>query len=544
MKNNILSVCTLLVAMNVFSQNEKTLVTINKEKTTITDFKRIYEKNLDAIDSEEAKDVTNNLALYINYKLKVEEAYLLKFDTLPSYKKEIASYKDQLAAPYLQDTTFITELVKEVYLRTKNEVKAKHILIRTLNDATPKDTLISFNKITTIRNRIINGENFEKVAVETSEDTSAQGNAKKGVEANKGNLGYFSAFNMVASFEDAAYKTKVGAVSMPFRSKFGYHILKVDDFRAAKGEIEAAHILISNSTKSSKAKINEVYKRLQNKETFAKLANEYSDDRGSKAKGGKLDKFGTGRMVKPFEIAVFSLENEGDFSKPFKTRFGWHIVKLLKKHPIRSFAEMKQELTAKIKRSSRMQMSETAVINKLKKQYSIIENEESKVILNRKDIRTISKDSLQNNIISINDSNIKQETFVEYLKNRRNKPIYVLFEMFKNQEILAYYKKNLVNTEPEYANVLKEYEDGLLLFELMQQKIWNKSSKDTLGLKTYFSNNKEKYGTKELKNIKGEVMNDYQNFLEKDWIADLRKKSSIKVSKRQLKKLIKFYDRE
>jgi len=544
MKNNILSICTLLVAMNVFSQNEKTLVTINKEKTTITDFKRIYEKNLDAIDSEEAKDVTNNLALYINYKLKVEEAYLLKFDTLPSYKKEIASYRDQLAAPYLQDTTFITELVKEVYLRTKNEVKAKHILIRTLKDATPKDTLISFNKITTIRNRIINGENFEKVAVETSEDTSAQGNAKKGLEGNKGNLGYFSAFNMVASFEDVAYKTKVGAVSMPFRSKFGYHILKVYDFRAAKGEIEAAHILISNSTKSSKAKINEVYKRLQNKETFAKLASEYSDDRGSKAKGGKLDKFGTGRMVKPFEIAAFSLENEGDFSKPFKTRFGWHIVKLLKKHPIRSFAEMKQELTAKIKRSSRMQMSETAVINKLKKQYSIVENEEAKDILNRKDIRTISKDSLQNNIISINDNNIKQETFVDYLKNRRNKPIYVLFEMFKNQEILAYYKKNLVNTEPEYANVLKEYEDGLLLFELMQQKIWNKSSKDTLGLKTYFSNNKEKYGTKELENIKGEVMNDYQIFLEKDWITDLRKKSSIKVNKRQLKKLIKFYDRE
>ena len=544
MKNNILSICTLIVAMNVFSQNEKTLVTINKEKTTITDFKRIYEKNLDAIDSEEAKDVTNNLTLYINYKLKVEEAYLLRFDTLPSYKKEIASYKDQLAAPYLQDTTFITELVKEVYLRTKNEVKAKHILIRTLNDATPKDTLISYNKITTIRNRIINGENFEKVAVETSEDSSAQDNVQKGIEGNKGNLGYFSAFNMVASFEDAAYKTKVGAVSMPFRSKFGYHILKVDNFRAAKGEIEAAHILISNSTKSSKAKINEVYKRLQNKETFVKLANEYSDDRGSKTKGGKLDKFGTGRMVKPFEIAAFSLENEGDFSKPFKTRFGWHIVKLLKKHPIRSFAEMKQELTSKIKRSSRMQMSETAVINKLKKQYSIIENEESKVILNRKDIRTISKDSLQNNIISINDSNIKQETFVEYLKNRRNKPIYVLFEMFKNQEILAYYKKNLVNTEPEYANVLKEYEDGLLLFELMQQKIWNKSSKDTLGLKTYFSNNKEKYGTKELKNIKGDVMNDYQNFLEEDWIADLRKKSSIKVNKRQLKKLIKFYDRE
>ena len=183
------------------------------------------------------------------------------------------------------------------------------------------------------------------------------------------------------------------------------------------------------------------------------------------------------------------------------------------------------------------------LIKKLKKQYSIVENEESKDILNRKDIRTISKDSLQDNIISINDSNIKQETFVEYLKNRRNKPIYVFFEMFKNQEILAYYKKNLVNTEPEYANVLKEYEDGLLLFELMQQKIWNKSSKDTLGLKNYYTSNISKY-KKEYDKIKGEVMNDYQTYLEKNWIADLRNKSAIEVNKTQLKKLINSYNKK
>jgi len=544
MKKNILSICTLLITMCVFSQNEKTLVTINKEKTTVADFKRIYEKNLDAIDSEEAKDVKNNLVLYINYKLKVEEAYLLKFDTLPSYMKEIASYKDQLAAPYLQDTTFMAAFVKELYFRTKNEVKAKHILIRISKDAAPKDTLNSFNKMIAIRDRIVNGEDFEKVASEVSEDKSAQDNLKTGRKGNKGNLGYFSAFNMVASFEDAAYKTKIGAISMPFRSQFGYHILKIDDFRKAKGEIEAAHILISGTSKVSKAKIDEVYTKLQNKEAFEKLAIEYSSDSGSKAKGGKLGKFGTARMVKSFEIVAFSIENEGDFSKPFKTRFGWHIVKLLKKHPIKPFVEMKQELKAKVKRSSRMQMSETAVVNKLKKQYSIIENEEAKKILNRKDLRTISKDTLQNTIITINGSNIKQEAFVNFIKNKKNKSVYVLFETFKNKEILAHYKENLVHTEPEYAYVLKEYEDGLLLFELMQQKIWNKSSKDTLGLKTYFSSNKENYKAKELKSIKGAVMNDYQNYLEKNWIADLRNKSKIKISKRQLKKLIKFYEKK
>lgn len=544
MKKRVLSICILLTTMGVFSQNEKTLVTINKEKTTVADFKRIYEKNLDAIDSEEAKDVTKNLELYINYILKVKEAYQIKLDTLPSYKREIASYKNQLSAPYLQDTTFITALVKEVYFRTKNEVKAKHILIRTSKDAIPKDTLIAYHKIVKIRNRIINGEDFEKVAAETSEDKSAQDDLKTGRKGNNGNLGYFNAFKMVSSFEDAAYTTKVGEVSMPFKSQFGYHILKVDDFRVAKGELEVAHILIADTTSIGKDKIDQIYGKLQKKEVFDVLAKEYSDDKGSKANGGKLNKFGTGRMVKSFEDAAYSIENVGDFSKPFRSRFGWHIVKLLKKHPIKSFAELKNELRGKIKRSSRMQMSETAVINKLKATYSIVDNEEAKKILERNNIRAMQADSLQNTLFSINDKKITQETFVKYIRNRRHIPVYVLFDMFKNQEILNYYKENLVYTEPEYAYTLKEYEDGLLLFELMQQKIWNKSSKDTLGLKTYYANNKEKYNSKELKNIKGEVMNDYQTFLEKNWISDLRKNNKIKVSNKQLKRLIKFYEKK
>jgi peptidyl-prolyl cis-trans isomerase SurA len=541
MKKRIVSICILLGSMSVFSQNEKTLVTINKEKITVADFKRIYEKNLDVIDTEEAKSVTKNLALYINYKLKVKEAYQLQLDTLASYKKEIESYRNQLSEPYLQDTTFIADLVKEIYFRTKNEVKAKHILVRTFKDASPKDTLASYNKILDIRNRIINGEDFEKVAEETSEDTSAQDNPKTGRKGNKGNLGYFSAFKMVAAFEDVAYATKVGMVSMPFRSQFGYHIMTVDDFRASKGALEAAHILITDTTKIGAAKINDVYAKLQQKETFEKLVKEYSEDTGSAANEGKLNKFGTGRMVKSFEDAAFSLENEGDFSTPFRTPFGWHIVKILKQYPVESFLNMEKELTAKIKRSARMQMSETAVINKLKAKYTIVENEEAKNILDTKNIRTLPKDSLQNILITINEKEITQEIFIKYIRNRRNKSLYLLFTMFKDHEILEYYKENLVNTEPEYAHILKEYEDGLLLFELMQKKIWNKSSKDTIGLKTYFSNNKKKYNSEELKDKRGEVMNDYQNFLEKNWILELRNKSKIKVRKSQLKKLINFY---
>jgi peptidyl-prolyl cis-trans isomerase SurA len=541
MKKIILSICIFLIALSVFSQKRKTLVTINNEVTTVADFKRVYEKNLDALDSEEAKSVPKNLELYINYKLKVAAAYQLKFDTLPSYKKEIEMYRNQLSAPYLQDTTFIADLVKDVYFRTKIEVNAKHILIRTSKDATPKDTLVAYNRISLIRDRILNGEDFESVAVETSEDKSAQDDVRSGRAGNKGDLGYFGAFKMLASFEDVAYSTKIGAVSNPFRTQYGYHLIKVDDFRPSKGDLEAAHILIADTTAAGKVKIEEIYSQLKENIAFEKLAQEFSADTGSKAKGGKLSKFGTGRMVKPFEDAAFSLKEEGDVSEPFKTRFGWHIVKLLKKFPVRSFDAMKEELTAEIKRSPRMQMSETAIINKLKSKYEIIEFESAKNILENKNIRKLPKDSLQEIIFSINTKNIPQEVFVEYLQRRQNKPIYTLFDAFKSEQILAYYKENLVFTEPEYAYTLKEYEDGLLLFELMQDKIWNVSSKDTLALKTFFSGNKEKYKTKAFKNIKGEVMNDYQNFLEKNWIFELRSKNQIKINSRQLKRLIKLY---
>ena len=544
MKKSIL-LFMLIAHVVLFSQKKsKTLVTINDSIITVADFKKVYEKNLDAIDNEESKNVPYNLDLFINYTLKVKEAYQLKLDTLPSYKKDIEIYRNQLSAPYLQDKSFTEKLIKEAYFRTKNEIKAKHILIRTKKNATPADTLAAYNKILKIRNRILAGEDFEKVAAATSDDDSARDNPQRKFKGNKGNLGYFSAFKMVYPFEEAAYKTPVGEVSMPFKTRFGYHILKVDNIRASKGEVEVAHILVTDLAPTGKTKIDEVYAKLIEGKSFDSLAKIYSNDNSSKDKGGKLTKFGTGRMVPSFENAAFSLREVGDFSKPFKTRFGWHILRLLKKHPLKSFEEMKATITKRLKRSGRMKLSDDAVLNKLKKNYRITEHESAKLILNRKDIKTISKDSLKNILFSINEKNFTQADFVSSIANKKRQPIAVLFELYKNEEIVKYFKENLVNTAPEYAAILKEYEDGLLLFELMQQKIWHKSSKDTLGLKQFFVENKKNYDVEDLSEIKGRVINDYQNFLEQNWIADLRKKNSIKINKRQLKKLIKFYEKK
>ena len=544
MKKSIL-LFMLIAHVVLFSQKKsKTLVTINDSKITVADFKKVYEKNLAAIDNEESKNVPYNLDLFINYTLKVKEAYQLKLDTLPSYIKEIETYRNQLSAPYLQDKSFTENLIKEAYFRTKNEIKAKHILIRTKKNAKPADTLAAYNKILKIRNRILAGEDFEKVAAATSDDDSARDNPQRKFKGNKGNLGYFSAFKMVYPFEEAAYKTPVGEVSMPFKTRFGYHILKVDNIRVSKGEVEVAHILVTDLAPTGKTKIDEVYTKLIEGKSFDSLAKRYSNDNSSKDKGGKLTKFGTGRMVPSFEKAAFSLRDIGDFSKPFKTRFGWHILRLLKKHPLKSFEEMKATITERLKRSGRMKLSDDAVLNKLKKNYRITEHESAKLILNRKDIRAISKDSLQNILFSINERNFTQAAFVSSIANKKRQPIAALFELYKNEEIVKYFKENLVNTAPEYATILKEYEDGLLFFELMQQKIWHKSSKDTLGLKQFFVENKKNYAVEDLSEIKGQVINDYQNFLEQNWIADLRKKNSIKINKRQLKKLIKFYEKK
>ena len=526
----------LIVSSSVFAQRDhQVLVTLNGEEITVADFKKVYEKNLNAIDSDENRDLVRNLNLYINYRLKVKEAYDLKLDTLKSYKREIETYRNQLVAPYLTDKEYLKELVKEAYYRTKNEINVSHILVKLPKNYTPKDTLEAYENISNARKRILSGEAFEKVANEISQDQS--------VFSNGGNLGYFGAFRMIYSFENIAYKTNQGEISLPFRSKFGYHIIKNNSQRLSIGEIEVAHILISDTTSVGKIKIDEVYSKLKLGSDFNELVKQYSNDTGTKSKGGVLRKFGRGRMVKPFEEASFSLGKEGDYSMPFSSPFGWHIVKLIKKHPLLPFNEMKEEIEAKIKQSGRARLSNKAVLDRLKKEYSIHENSKGKIFLERKDIRGIPKDSHQNVMLSINGKEIKQETFVSYIQNRRHLSIHSLFNNFIDQEVMTYYKDNLANTEPDFALVMKEYEDGLLLFELMQQKIWNTSNDSTL-LQNYFDARRNKYKNKDLSEVKGKVMSDFQNSLEEWWIKDLRAKSSIQINKRVLKKLVKYYRKE
>ncbi len=476
----------------LFSQNEDdVLFTIDESPVYASEFMRVYYKNLSIVQDEDQKDIKNYLELFINYKLKIKQARDYGMDTIPNYIKELSTYKQQLIEPYMKDQSVVDELVKEAYNRSLTQVKASHILIRN-NVKNPSDTVSIYNKALEARTKIMNGADFETIAKQYSEDQS--------VNRNSGNLGYFSVFDMVYPFENAAFNTNIGEVSMPFRSKFGYHILKVFDKRKTKGEIEAAHIMLKNETENSESKINDIYKKLIDGEDFEHLAKTQSEDTYSAKKNGSLGRFGSGRMIKEFEDVAFSLKNVGDISKPFKTKFGWHIIKLNKKFPIKSFNEVESELNQKIKRGDRSKIIKSSIVNKLRKQYDI--NIYGKIIDEfKKADWSANFASIPNEIMKINSDKIVKDDLSKFLRNRVLTDD--LFAQFEEKMILEYYKNHLQDTNKEYAHTLQEYEDGLLLFEILQSKIWDKS-KDSLGVQNYYNTHKHEFVLPE--RIEGDIV--------------------------------------
>jgi peptidyl-prolyl cis-trans isomerase SurA len=319
------------------------LLTIAGTPVSKDEFEKVYRKNNQKLDSYDMKDLREYLELYINYKLKVKEAESLKLDTGITFINELKGYRKQLAQPYMSDKEVTDALIKEAYERLQKDVRASHILINLAPDALPKDTLEVYNRALKIRDMISRGADFEKVARDSSNDPSAKDNG--------GDLGYFTGMQMVYPFETAAYNTKPGNLSMPVRTKFGYHIIKVHDIREAQGEIKVAHIMVKlgsdaseNYAATAKNKIDEIYSKLKSGEQFEDLAIKYSDDKGSAKNGGQLPPFGTGRMVPEFEKAAFDLKKDNDISVPVKTSYGWHIIKRLEKKDVPSFEQKKNEI--------------------------------------------------------------------------------------------------------------------------------------------------------------------------------------------------------
>lgn len=499
----VFSLC--FFASNAQNPNDEVLFTVENDPVYVSEFTRVFNKNIDLVKDESQKDVDEYLKLFINYKLKLKEAEALGLDKKPSYLNELSSYKSQLAGNYLTDSKVTDELIEEAYKRMTTEVDASHILIRLDDNPTPEDTLQAYNKLLKLRDRVMQ-EGFETVKKEIH----------NGKTVYAEDLGYFSAFKMVYNFETAAYNTPVGEVSMPFKTRFGYHIVWVKDKRESRGERTVAHIMISNQKKDRphdkpESRINDIYLKLQQGEDFEALAKQFSEDQSSASKGGMLAPFTGGQLSSvEFENQAFALEHVGDISKPFETEYGWHIIKLYGKKPVASFEDMKGELEEKVKRDSRSQLINESLLNNLKQQYQVSDATPDlsyfESILN--DNYFIGKWVLptdfkaQEPLIKIQEKQIVYEDFGQYLvKNQRRqmpkmsiKTLVVnSYHAFLENELLQYKKERLEVENQDYANIVEEYRDGLLLFDLMETEIWNAAKKDSVGLQTYYNNHKDNY---------------------------------------------------
>ncbi|WP_439881398.1 peptidylprolyl isomerase [Pontibacter sp. MBLB2868] len=489
---------------------EPAIATLGFEPISTSEFRYVYEKNNAGNDDAYTREsITDYLNLYTNFKLKVKEAENRGLDTTMAFKRELEGYKEQLAQPYLTEKSVTDQLVKQAYDRLQQEVNASHILITLLPDAAPEDTLAAYNKVLAIRQRVQNGEDFGKLAQEFSQDPSAA--------ENKGNLGYFTAMQMVYPFEDAAYKTPEGEVSAPVRTRFGYHLIKVHNKRPARGEVKVAHIMVRATPGMPKAdslvakqRIDAIYKRLQRNESWDKLAAEFSEDANSASNGGELPWFGTGRMIPNFEDAAFDLQKEGAIAKPVLTPYGWHIIKLIDKRGLPPFEDMEQNLRNKIAKDSRSELNKTAFLKRIKAENNFTENATAKTAALAKASDELLKaawdfdandKTLGQTLFTIQGKPYTIGDFYTYVKEQQRPrtsgtPAYAmgqLYDAFADKSLMEYEKANLANKYQDYRMLVQEYHDGILLFQLMDEKVWSKAVEDSVGLKAYYEQNKEKY---------------------------------------------------
>ncbi len=497
MKKIGLSILCGVFALTMSSQD---VLTIDNESISLEEFRNVFYKNNN--NKELTKEYLDEyMQLFINFKLKVKEAAELGLDTISSFTSELEGYRIQLAKPYLKNNEFDESMLIEAYDRMKQDIKASHILIAVDEGATSKQQLEAYNKALEIRSSVLaNTISFADEAKKNSDDKSAR--------INGGDLSYFTVFMMVYAFESAAYNTAIGEVSMPIKTKYGYHIIKVTDKREASGEVKVAHIMFKSGQGSDDKKLNEakdninkVVELLNAGENFSDVAERFSEDRPTAVKGGALPAFGVGKMVPEFETVAFELENIGDVSIPFRTEYGWHIITLLEKKGIPIFEDLKADLRKRIEKDSRGELSRKALFTKLHKNYKVKNNPNVYTAFRKQAANTVAlgtfRSSLENNakLLTINRKVIPVSSFENYilLNQSLKNDIDDMYIAFVNKELLDYEESQLKTKYPAYKALLKEYREGILLFDLTNTKVWTKAVEDTVGLLNFYKDNINNY---------------------------------------------------
>lgn len=496
MKKLIIATLALFGAMQMSAQ-EEVLMTINGEPITKAEFEYIYNKNNtdNAIDK---KTLDEYVELFVNFKLKVAEAKSLGLDTTAAFKRELNGYRKQLAKPYLTDAELEEALYQEAYSHFSHDCEVSHILIKT-NEG--EDSLAAYNQALDVIARLKAGEDFAKVANETSADQS--------VARNHGYLGWFTALQLVWPFEKAMYELPINEISDPVKSDFGYHIIKVHNRRPAWGQVNARHIMRmsnermpQNIQEQKYKEIVEIKQRLDAGEDFAKLAKELSDDKASAQKGGDLGWFGIGRMVREFERAAFALQT-GETSDIIKTQFGYHIINVTDKKGVEPFEKKKADIQRMMQYDSRSTAAKTSFLNKLKKEYNFTLNSNEVVKAKVLAIQYADNDSLlisksqehDGALITFADQMIPTSELIAFYVSTKKMGTDMDAKIAQITEVklIQYENSQLENKYADFAHLMQEYHDGILLFEVSNKEVWERAIKDTKGLAKYFKENKKQY---------------------------------------------------
>ncbi len=568
MKTNlrIIIICLVLFIFNsLLAQQQEVLLIVGVDTVTKEQFIATYSKN-NALENATQQDLRDYLNLFINFKLKVNEGKAMKVDTSAAFQRELQSYRNQSAQQYLIDKEVTEALIDEAFEHSKYILRASHILIKCPSDL-PKDTLAAYRKIINIRNKILGGLSFAEAAVTYSEDPSAQDRVNpqnnRLQPGNKGDLGYFTVFNLIYPFEVGAYKTPVGSISMPVKSSVGYHLIYVTDKVTAIDKITVSHIFITDTmakdgkmTPVTKAKIDFIQEKLKKGVPFEDLVSEYSEDKGTIGKGGRLEPFSPQRRPGDFVKACISLK-PGNYSEPIPSSTGWHIIKLISIDYIKADEDSKYALKNKIARDMRSYKSKESLVKKLKKEYQFEEK-------GKKAGFAFLTKNIPSNYFQSTDINIEELPGINSLK-----PLFTFadrkvsvqeyakfisrfqglapdggieafledkYPSFVSETMLKYENEHLTEKYPEFKNLFTEYHEGMILYEINSAEVWMKAVQDTTGLRNYYETVKHKYPSdvantpKPFEEVKASIINEYQTYLEENWIARLREKYPVYIN--------------
>lgn len=490
----------LLVCSNlaIQGQNSPVLFTYGDDSVSLNEFAYVFQKNNPTNTDPSLQDLEDYLQLYINFKLKVAEAEALQIDTLPTVQRDLTNYLDQLYRSYL-DKSILDTLFEEAYARMQYDVRTRHILIAIEPNAPPEDTLMAYKNIMDARQRILKGAAFQQVAAEVSEDKYA---SKAG-----GDIGYITGLTLpFYNFENAVYQTPVGSVSLPIRTRMGYHIVQPVEKRPAMGTVTVSHILIrvpaeadQAMTANLKRRADSIYTALIQGASFDSLAVTYSEDLVSKPRGGLMEPFGSGKMIGLFDSTAYHLQVD-EISRPFRTNYGYHIIRKENQVPIASAEEVRESLQQKLARDNRYEIGRERLENIFRNDLSYLAFPErvdallplidSSLYL--ADWRNPGLGTIEDKpLFRLGEAAFTMSEFLRFIEIRqvrrrdisKEELLHLYYDSFEQRNTLEY---GLGQWYPEYPLLAQEYHDGILMFALMDKMVWNKAVEDTSGLKAYY----------------------------------------------------------